>query len=212
MRVGARRRESKAATHSTKDETGGSGDRLDARLAALCLKFTPEDLIDALERLQRSESGADLPAHHREFWDTYSGISLTSRALALGSANNAAAQIRMDSFALTSAEVARNLQLSASTVRHYKAERKLYSYLANGRLVFPDWQFTSAGDRAIPGLGRVLSALPPDLHPQAVAGFFLTPQPDLVINGVAVSAAVWLVEGGSADPVLETAHALTAGY
>ncbi len=85
----------------------------------------------------------------------------------------------MDSAAHSAGEVAERLLLSASTVRHYRAARKLYSCPANGRLVFPDWQFNQAGDKAIPSLEDVLAVLPKDLHPQSVAGFFLTPQPDL---------------------------------
>jgi hypothetical protein len=57
-----------------------------------------------------------------------------------------------------------------------------------------------------------LAALPDDLHPQAVAGFFLTPQPDLVMNGEAVPVAVWLQEGGSVELVLTLAAAPTESY
>lgn len=81
----------------------------------------------------------------------------------------------MSSSSLTAAEVAEvaeNLQLSASTVRRYKAARKIYCYPAHRRLVFPGWQFTQTGAQALPGLNRVLAALPDDLHPESVAGFF----------------------------------------
>lgn len=176
------------------------------------LRLSPVDLVVALETLQRDDSAVDLPARDRDFWAEHSGINADEATVASGSARNAAAQVLMNSSSLTAAEVAENLGLSASTIRHYKAERKLYSYLANGRLLFPTWQFTRKGNRALPGLDRVLGALPDDLHPQAMAGFFQTPKPDLVINGEAVTAAAWLEDGGSIEPVVAMAEALSAGY
>lgn len=211
MNVRTPKRKAKVIVRARKDAPS-AGDSLAAVLGGLHLKLTAEDLVGALMSLQRTESTVDLPARDRAFWDAHSGISPTPRAVSRGSANNAAAQLLMDSSSLTAGEVAEKLRLSPSTVRHYKAERKLYSYLANGRLVFPDWQFTQKGDRTLPGLDRVLSALPDDLHPQAVAGFFLTPQPDLVMSGEAVSPVVWLEKGGSVEPVLAMADALAAGY
>ncbi|WHP61124.1 hypothetical protein QMY03_09560 [Arthrobacter sp. KFRI-F3372] len=181
-------------------------------LSELHVHFSALDLVTALEDLQRSDAAVDLPAHDREFWAAHSGITTSPATVARGSARNAAARVLMDSSSLSAAAVAENLNLSASTVRHYRAEGKLYSYLANGRLLFPAWQFTKQGHRALPGLDRVLSSLPGDLHPQAVAGFFLSPQPDLVINGEEVSVAAWLEDGGSAEPVLTIADALAAGY
>lgn len=199
-------------------QTGGESVRerlrenLQEVLSELQVHFSAMDLVTALEDLQRSDSAVDLPAHDREFWAAHSGITTDPAIVARGSARNAAARVLMDSSSLPAAAVAKNLGLSASTVRHYRAEGKLYSYLTNGRLLFPAWQFTNQGHRALPGLARVLSSLPGDLHPQAVAGFFLTPQPDLVINGETVSVAAWLEDGGSAEPILAIADALAAGY
>ena len=212
MNVRAPRRRQKVTIRARRDAKPSGGDSLAAVLETLQLKLTAEDLVDALTSLRRNESAVDLPARDRAFWDAHSGVSPTPGAAARGSANNAAAQLLMDSTSLTAPEVAQKLHLSPSTVRHYKAERKLYSYLANGRLVFPDWQFTRSGNRALPGLDRVLAALPNDLHPQAVAGFFLSQQPDLVLNDEAVPPAVWLEKGGSVEPVLAMANALAAGY
>jgi hypothetical protein len=50
------------------------------------------------------------------------------------------------------------------------------------------------------------------LHPQSVAGFFLTPQPDLDLYGHPASVKAWLEAGGSTDPVLALAEGLAAGY
>jgi hypothetical protein len=174
--------------------------------------FSQQDLVSALEGMTRVATGAELPARDREFWDRNSGISARPRDVARASAANAAARMLMDSSALTASEVAERMHLTASTIRHYKAARKLYSYLVNGKLVFPDWQFNDAGDKSIPSLEDVLDAIPEDLHPQSVAGFFLTPQPDLILHGNLVSAKAWLEAGGPARNVIDLAEGLAAGY
>lgn len=176
------------------------------------LSFSQEDLLSALDDMIRGTKAAELSATDRAFWDANSGIDNSPAAVASASAANAAARIVLDASSLTAAEVAGHLGLSPSTVRHYKAARKLYSYPVDGKLAFPAWQFNEAGVKSIPFLDDVLGALPEDLHPQAVAGFFLTPQPDLVITGTPVSAKAWLEAGGSKEPVVELAEGLAAGY
>ncbi|MHA7298115.1 helix-turn-helix domain-containing protein [Pseudarthrobacter sp. MDT3-1] len=174
--------------------------------------FSEQDLVSALEDMTRSTTAADLSARDRDFWDKNSGIAADHAAVAIASAANAAARLVFDASALTAAEVAERMHMSASTIRHYKSARKLYSYLVNGKLAFPQWQFNDTGDQSIPSLEDVLGALPDDLHPQAVAGFFLTPQPDLVLNGMHVSAKSWLEAGGSKKVVVDLAEGLAAGY
>jgi hypothetical protein len=108
--------------------------------------------------------------------------------------------------------VAQRLNLSLAAVQRYTAERKLYSYRrGDGDLVLPIWQFNSARNMTLPSLGDVFASLPDNLHPLAVAGFFLTPQPDLVLDGRPVSAKVWLEAGGSSRIVIDLAKDLTAG-
>lgn len=174
--------------------------------------FSEGDFVAALDDMTRSTTAAGLPWHDRNFWKDHSGIKDSEAALASASAANAAARVSLDASATTADEVARRMGLSASTIRHYKAARKLYSYMVNGKLAFPDWQFTSTGNRSIPSLESVLAVLPADLHPQTVAGFFLTPQPDLVLRDEPVSAKEWLEAGGSDAPVVELAKGLAAGY
>ncbi|MHA7155870.1 hypothetical protein [Arthrobacter sp. TMN-50] len=179
-------------------------------LARTSLSFSPADLIDALENLQNRNSGANLPARDRTFWEAHSGLSATRKDVARSSAHSTAARVLGDATSHSAADVANRLGLSPSTIRHYKAERKLFSYLINGRIVFPDWQFTPAG-KVMPRLDLILGALP-ELHPQAVAGFFLTPQPDLELDGEPVTVKAWLEAGGTAEPVLNMAAALAVGY
>ncbi|RNL51411.1 hypothetical protein [Arthrobacter oryzae] len=181
-------------------------------IASAHLSFSQQDLVAVLNDMTRSTTAATLSGRDRDFWDTNSGIFATDAAIATASAANAAARIIFDSSAITASEVAERMHLSTSTIRHYKAARKLYSYFLNGKLAFPDWQFNDAGDKSIPSLEDILDTLPDDLHPQTVAGFFLTPQPDLVLNGEPVSAKAWLEAGGSKEIVVGLAEGLAAGY
>ncbi|HEX9088689.1 MAG TPA: hypothetical protein VF867_14320 [Arthrobacter sp.] len=181
-------------------------------LASVHLSFSQGDLVAALDNMTRSTTAAGLSASDRDFWEANSGITATDAAIAGASAANAAARIVFDSSSVTADEVAARMHLAASSIRHYKAAGKLYSYLVNGKLAFPAWQFNDAGDKSIPFLADVLGALPDDLHPQAVAGFFLTRQADLVLNGSPVSAKEWLEAGGGKDIVISLAEGLAAGY
>jgi hypothetical protein len=147
-----------------------------------------------------------------DFWDKNAGITATPQESARASARNAAARSLMDASSLTAAEVAELLRLPLPTIQRVAARRILYSYLANGLAVFPAWQFNAEGTAVVPSLGDVLFALPSDLHPQSVAGFFLTPQPDLVLDGRPASVKAWLEAGGSMDLVLALAEGLAAGY
>jgi hypothetical protein len=106
--------------------------------------------------------------------------------------------------------VARRLNMPAAAVQRDASARRLYTYTVGGRTVFPDWQF--AGERTIPYLPDVLQALPVDLHPGAVAGFFLSPQPDLVLGGRPASIREWLLAGGDTGQVARMAEELDTGY
>jgi hypothetical protein len=174
--------------------------------------FSEGDLVAALDDMTRSSTASGLSWHDRGFWEVNSGIKDSEAAVATASASNAAARVLLDASAASADEVAKRMRLSPSTIRHYKADRKLYSYLVNGKLAFPGWQFNESGDRSIPSLENVLAVMPEDLHPQTVAGFFLTPQPDLVLHGEPVSAKEWLEAGGGDEPVVELAEGLAAGY
>lgn len=148
-----------------------------------------------------------------EFWDRNSGITTTPQETARAAAANSAAQTQMDASALTPTEVAQRLNLSLPAVQRYTTEKKLYAYrLDDGDLVLPIWQFNSARNMALPSLGDVLASLPDDLHPLSVAGFFLTHQPDLVLDRRPVSAKAWLEAGGSSGVVIDLAKGLTTGY
>jgi hypothetical protein len=151
-----------------------------------------------------------LSASDREFWDQNAGTKASMSSISLARAADAAARVLMDPRALGTQAVAELLGRHESTVRRYKAYRKLYAYERGGSALFPAWQFTEDGV-PIPCLDKVLAALPTELHPQSVAGFFLTPQPDLFLGGVPVSAKEWLEHGGPVGPVLQLASGLKFG-
>lgn len=180
-------------------------------IAARGPSFTEADLAAALDEQIRASGTVSLPAPDRLFWNAHSGISSESGDVAAAAAANAVAAVASDASSLTAREVAQKLGLSASTIRHYKSAGRLYSYERRGKLHFPLWQFAATG-QAIPFLASILAALPHDAHPQTIAGFFQTPQPDLSIDGQPSSAKQWLEAGGDPEPVVAIAADVSAGY
>lgn len=73
-----------------------------------------------------------------------------------------------------------------------------------GGHIFPRWQFTDDGP--LPGLRRVLAALPVDYHPLDVAQFMTSDNEALRER----SPAQWLANGGSVQTVADLAGQL--GY
>lgn len=172
--------------------------------------FSSDELAEALERaLERHGSigTAALTLADQAFWDKHSGIpddpSLASHAMV---AAVAAAAIH-EATSLSSGDVALQLGLQPSTVRRYVQDRKLYAFKANGRTLFPSWQFIEAR-RTLPHLAEVLAALPYGSHPQTVQGFFTTPQPDLSLAGKAATPLDWLASGGEPGPVVALASSV----
>lgn len=174
------------------------------------VSFSSQQFRESLQSLIRRAGTVDMPAQDRAFWSAHSGIRAAIPAEASSvSSQNAAARVVMDASGLSADEVAKRLNLKASTVRHYKANRKLYSYSVGGRLIFPEWQFTPNG-AVVPGLDKVLPVICDGAHPQTVAGFFLTPQPEFILRGKAQTPRQWLVEGGPTDPVVELARGISS--
>lgn len=174
--------------------------------------FTEADLTEALDDQLRDSATVSLSARDRSFWDSNAGINAAKADVAAAAAKNIVSVLASDSAALTAEELARKLKLSSSTIRHYKSAGRLYSYERHGKLHFPLWQFAADTGQALPGLSTVLAALPRDAHPQTIAGFFHTPQPDLVIDGEASSAKEWLESGGDPEPVVSIANDLSFGF
>ncbi len=181
-------------------------------IAARDPSFTEADVAEALEDLLRGSGTVSLSVQDRAFWDAKAGITPRAEDVAAAAAANAVSMLTLNASALTAGEVAQQLNLSSSTIRHYKASGRLHSYEHRGKLHFPLWQFSADTGQAIPFLADVLASLPQNAHPQTISGFFQTPQPDLVVDGVASSPKRWLESGGDPGPVISMAAELASGY
>jgi hypothetical protein len=181
-------------------------------IAARDPSFTEAELTAALDEQVRASGTVSLSAPDRSFWNAHSGITASQDEVAAATAANAVSSLVSDTSSLTAEQVAHELGLSASTIRHYKSAGRLYSYERRGKLHFPLWQFSTTSGQVIPSLAAVLAALPQEAHPQTIAGFFQTLQPDLVIDGRTSSAKQWLEAGGDPEPVVAIASDLASGY
>lgn len=107
----------------------------------------------------------------------------------------------------TVAEVARRLSIDTSRVRHRLARRQLLGVRRTDGWRLPTWQF-GPDHTPLPGLERVLRALPADVHPVVVTRFFLMTAPELRVGRTAVSPRAWLAGGGDPAPVVTLARGL----
>jgi hypothetical protein len=170
-------------------------------LRRLGVDVSEETLADAVavafaERLGPPTS-ASLSEHDRDLLSR-SGLELDAPGEAARAAEEtAAAYAALLATGSTVAETAKALGIDASRVRHRIASGDLYAVSAGGRRRLPAFQFDDRG-RALPGLGIVLRALPGDLHPLEVEGFFTASQPELELGGTTATPRRWLAAGG--DP------------
>lgn len=105
---------------------------------------------------------------------------------------------------LSAAEVAEQLGIDASRVRHRQAKGSLHSFMAGGKRRYPTWQFTgNSAQPVLPGLAAVIKAFPSDKHPASIKGFMSTPQESLLIDGERVTPAEWLLHGGNTQAVVD---------
>lgn len=107
---------------------------------------------------------------------------------------------------LTVKEVAARLGVSEGRVRQRLGERSLCGFATKQGWRLPEFQLTQHG--ALPGLALVLRALPENLHPLSVEGFFTRPNIDLDTDEGTASAAEWLAGGGEPEVVAELARDL----
>ena len=128
------------------------------------------------------------------------------RATALATAATVADSVKLLVTSRSVEQVASELGVDPSRIRHRVADKSLYAIRVGRRLLLPAWQFDEA--RPLPSLGAVLSVLPPDLHPLEVAGFMTSPHGDLEVRNRAVSPGRWLAGGGDPAPVVELAESL----
>jgi hypothetical protein len=148
------------------------------------------DLSTSLERrlsAQPDPAAADLTSAEEDFWTRHAGVALGDPA----------------GTPLDRATDAGLLDVHRSRVSHRLRDNQLYSFRIGSQRRLPTWQFSADG-APLPGLETVLGALPADLHPAAVEGFFTTPDPDLDD----ASPAQWLASGGDPRRVVDEAEGL----
>jgi hypothetical protein len=103
--------------------------------------------------------------------------------------------------ARTVAEAASLLGVNPSRVRQRLGQRTLYGIKTARGWRLSAFQFDlDQPDRLVPGIGRVLAALPADLHPVAIYNWFTLPDPDLTWQGEPLSPLDWLRSGGDLEP------------
>jgi hypothetical protein len=106
---------------------------------------------------------------------------------------------------LTTAEAADLLKVDVSRIRQRLRERSLYGIEYDGERRLPRFQFER--EQVLPGLREVMAVLPEALNPLDVAEWFLSPNPDLELRGVAaISPREWLLRGEPIAAVVALAH------
>jgi len=167
------------------------------------------DLIAALKTLPAHRPwAATLTTDEARLLDD-AGFTEDPAAYAEIAADVTAHMARLYSTAYTAAEVREGLGVNDSRVRQRRLARTLWAISDGGTWVYPALQFELV-DRDEPlklkqvrGLDEVLpTLLARELHPTAVAGFLMTPQSDLRIDGQPKSVREWLLHGESVEPVL----------
>ena len=110
---------------------------------------------------------------------------------------------------LSALEAAKLLRVDVSRVRQRLRERSLFGIEHEGSWRLPRFQFERR--LVIPGLARILKALPPHLFPLDVVDWFVLPDPDLRLDSdvACLSPREWLVSGRPIEPVIALARDLT---
>ncbi|HEU5034738.1 MAG TPA: DNA-binding protein [Mycobacteriales bacterium] len=171
-----------------------------ARLVAAALRDLgpapaddPAAALSAPEREALAAVGADLQRRGRREADPRAAAAAGVAAVLADAVPVAAA--------------AQRLGVDASRVRHRLADHQLFGVRRSDGWRLPSWQFGPDG-LPLPGLERVLRALPADVHPVVATRFFLTPQPELVLGRTALSPRQWLAGGGDPAAVVALAAGL----
>jgi hypothetical protein len=169
------------------------------------------DLIAALKTLPAQRPwAATLTAEEAELLDS-AGFAEDPEAYAEIAADVIAHMGRLYNTAYTAAEVAKGLGVNDSRVRQRRLAHTLWAIDDGGTWVYPSLQFELVDNgrnqttlKQVRGLDQVLPhLLSHHLHPTAVAGFLLTPQPELRVDGQPCSVNDWLLHGESVQPVLD---------
>jgi hypothetical protein len=147
-----------------------------------------------------NQSGVELPAAARE-----PGEDPVTQSIA--------AFARLVTQSLSVEDTAKRLRVQSSRIRQRLggSTRTLYGFKLGNSWRVPPMQF--AGKGTVPGLGPVVAALPRDLHPLEVVGWFTQPQADLEndADSAPLSPRDWLLGGRSPEAVAALARELEHG-
>ncbi len=113
--------------------------------------------------------------------------------------------------ALSTKQAAAMLGVDPSRIRQRLTGHpcSLFGVKRRGEWLLPRFQFS--GETEVPGISQIVPHLDPSLSPVAVARWFLSPNPDLVVDGgdgQPVSPRDWLVSGHSPKDVASLAEGL----
>lgn len=101
---------------------------------------------------------------------------------------------------LTGADVAQMLGIDESRVRHRASKGGLYSFKSGNRNLYPRWQF-GMDSKPLPGLKKVLAAIPESMHPARVRAIMTHERDGLWIDDAMLSPRDWLLSGGDVAKV-----------
>lgn len=108
---------------------------------------------------------------------------------------------------LTAQETAKLLGVHRSLISQRLAEREIFSFRIDKRVVIPAFQFQ--GGALVPGITQVNRALPRTRHPLSVIKWFQTPQPELETEGSGpLTPLEWLDRGRDSSALCELAKRL----
>lgn len=152
-----------------------------------------------------SGSHAPLTATESEFLRTFGGTG-AARALgerdaprdAAAAAEDAARRAaRLAAGSMSVAEAADELGVDRSRISRRCSTGRLFSFTIDGGLRIPRWQL--AGGHPLPGLERVVPAIPPETTPLMIEAVMTTPQEETGLR----TPVEFLAEGGAPEVVAE---------
>lgn len=159
---------------------------------SLSLPERPSDMMSEAELQAFREIGVDVDDAGEGPDPVQSGVVELATVIASG---------------LTTRQAAERLGVSRSRISQRLADRELFAFRVDSRLVIPSFQFQ--GDGLVPGISQVNRALPPTRHPLTVVRWFNTPQPELEVDdGRPLTPLEWLSQGGDPSVVCGLAELL----
>lgn len=138
-----------------------------------------------------AEHGGPEAAEEVAAWSPEEERRRRSQSAIAGTARLVAGSMSVD-------QVADRIGLARSRVQHYITDHRprLYAVKVGSRRRIPSWQIQ--GRSLLPGLDRLVPAIPSGAHPLDVAALMTTPQDELGGR----TAVEHLVEGGDVEPVV----------